>query len=1066
MNLKLNRFLVLFLALMSQIMFAQERVVSGTVSDNAGLPLPGVSVLVKGTKTGTQTDLDGKFSIKATPSQTLVFSYIGMKTQEVVANSGTLKVKLKDDSVELGEVVITGAVGIKKKKSAVTSSYSTVSSDELKEASNPDVVRSLVGKVSGLTINNTTNGVGGANSIRIRSMLSFTGNTEALVVIDNVISTANVLASLPPDTIENVTVLKGAQGAALYGSQGKQGVVLVQTKKGAKEEALTVSFNSAIDIENVSFVPERQQKYGQGWYNVRDPQENGGWGPLLDGTVGQVGLPDANGDIIEAPYSALGNDEIKKFYQSGTILQNNLNVGAGGADSYINLNLGNLRRSFIVEGDNLNRNTFMLNAGKKLKKLTLGGNVTFTNQRTKQANVNAATSRSDYTLLTNLLQTPTNVPIEKFKDRGLYGWNGYYQNPYWARDNNRLEETNNFINLGLNAGYEFNKHIEVLYNGSLQLRNIDQISYANEGISPDTADGSFSSPSEFYQSKFGSTYYYGDLMLNFNYDLSEKTKVKFNIGQNVQYDYSNRISQGGTNLKVAGQYNISNVVNPAVPSTLDNKTIQTRSTATFLNADFNYSDYLFLNLTGRYEGNSVASVGNQFYFYPSAGVSFIPTRAFSSLEDKSTLSNLKVYANYTKVGSLDPVQAYDILNLGSISGGFPFTNTGNSYNDSYLITDPNIKPETYTTLEGGINFGFFKNKITLDVAGYITNTNDLITNASLGTTTGLEKKKTNSGKLKGKGIEIDLGFAPISTPNFKWNGRVSFSSYDTKVIDAGESSKIVITDTGNSQIDGNISAVEGLSFPYITGTDWKRDDNGRVIVDAQGRPSPDATFKNLGKVTPDYILGLTNSFEYKGIGLSFTMDYRSGGYFLSQTKYNLTWNGHLVDTAEFDRNVGFLYPGSVIDNPATPEIDYISNTSVLTGGNSSLTGSANKTQAYFGQASNLGKHNLIDASAFKVREIAVSYSFPKTMIKKIGLETFKLSLNARNPFVILASGNKGYADPEASNQVNSSTSSAAKDPLRNTNSTLRNTSKNGLGFIGDAQYPSTRTFGFSLNTTF
>ena len=1056
---------MLLLVLIAQLTFAQERVVTGSVSDNTGMPLPGVSVLIKGTKSGTQTDFDGKFSIKASPSQVLVFSYIGMKTQEVAASSTTFSIKLKDDSVELGEVVVAGAVGIKKKRSAVTSSYSTVSNQELKAASNPDAVRSLVGKVSGLTINNTTNGVGGSTSIRIRSMLSFTGSTEALVVIDNIISTADILATIPSDLIENVTVLKGAQGAALYGSQGKQGVVLVTTKKGAKNEALTVTLNSALDIEKVSFVPERQQKYGQGWYNLQDPQENGGWGPLLDGSMKQVGLPDADGNVIMAPYKSLGNDEIKKFYQTGTILQNNLNISAGGADGYVNLNLGNVRRDFILDGDGLNRNTVVLTAGKKINKFTVGGTFTFTNQRTKQANVNAATSRSDYTLLTNLLQAASNIPIEQFKDRGLYGWNGYYQNPYWAKDNNRLEETKNYINLGINAGYEINKNIELTYNGSVQLRNNNQISYANVGISPSTADGGFDSPSEFYQSGLSSTYYYGDVMANFNYDLSELVKLKFNVGQNMQYNYSKRISQGGLNLEIPGVYNIANVLNPALPSTLDNRTIETRSTATFVNADLSYENYLFLNLTGRYEGNSVAKVGKQFYFYPSAGLSYVATNSIEALKDKSTLSSLKLYANYTEVGSLDPIAAYDILDLGYYATGFPFGSNGSSYNDNYTPTDPNIKPEKYKTFEGGINFGFLNDRITLDVAGYLTRTSDLITEASTSTASGLLNKTTNNGELEGKGMEIDLAVMPFNTPTFKWNARLSYTSNDTKVISSGDTDKVVITDSGNSNINGDISAVKGLPFPYITGTDWMRDEQGHVIVDAQGRPTPDATFKNLGKVTPDYILGLTNSFEYKGIGLSFTMDYRTGHHFLSQTKYNLTWNGHVVESGEFDRNVGFLYPGSVIDNPATATVgDYIPNTSVLTGGFSSLSGAANRTQAYFNSASGVGSFNLIDATAFKVREIAVSYSLPKRIIEKAGIETFKLSLNARNPFIILADGNRGYADPEASNQINTSTSSAAKNP--NPNSTLTNTSRNGLGFIGDAQYPSTRTFGFSINTTF
>jgi TonB-linked SusC/RagA family outer membrane protein len=1065
MKLKFNGFLVLLLVLVAQITFAQERFVSGVVSDNAGMPLPGVSVLVKGTKSGVQTDFDGKFTIKATSSQVLIFSYIGMKTKEIVANSSKVNVILQGDSQILAEVVISGAVGIKKKKAAITSSYSTVDGKELSVASNPDIARSLVGKVSGLTINGTTNGVSGTNSIRIRSMLSFTGNTEALVVIDNVISTADILSAIPSDAVEDVTVLKGSQGAALYGSQGKQGVVLVRTKKGKNKESLSVSFNSSVDIEEINFVPERQQKYGQGWYSVRDPQENGGWGPLLDGTVGQVGLPDADGNIIEAPYTALGNNKIKEFYQTGAIYQNNLNVNLGGENSFFNFNLGNVTRNFILEGDGLNRNTFVMTAGKKVNNFNIGGTFTFTNQSTKQANVNAQTSRSDYTLLSNLLQTAANVPIDQFKDRGLFGWNGYYMNPYWAKDNNRLEEIRNYINLGINTDYTFNKHFNLSYNGSVQIRHNNQISYANEGLSPATADGGFDQASEFYQSNFDSTYYYGDFLANFNYELTDKIGLKFNLGLNQQYSNQNRISQGGTNLEIPGNYNIKNVLNPAVPATLNNNIFTTKSIATFGNFDFNYEDYLFFNFTGRYEGNSVASIGNQFYFYPSAGLSYIATKAISKLKDQTTMSNLKAYVNYSVIGSLDPVGAYDILDLAVGATGFPFPATGNSYQNQTSITDPNIKPETYTTFEGGLNFGFLNDRLTLDLAAYQTTTEDLITNASVSFTTGDAFQKTNAGKLKAIGYEVDLGFTPIKTENFNWTGRFSYFANETKVIDAGESTKVVLTTTADSQsqINADVSGVEGQSFPYITGTDWARDASGNVIVDSQGRPSPDSTFKNLAQATPKYILGFTNTFNYKGLGLSFTMDYRTGHYFLSQTKYNLTWNGHLVESAEFDRNVGFIYPGSVIDDPSTAVVgDYIPNTSVLTGGFSSLTGNANRTQAFYGQASNLGAHNLVDATAFKVREISLSYSISKKLLDKTGFETLKFSVNARNPFIILAKENRGYADPEASNQVNSSTSNASRTPT----GTLTNTSRNGLGFIGDAQYPSTRTFGFSINTTF
>jgi len=1049
-----------------QLSFAQEKTVKGVVTDASGA-MPGVNVVVKGTQRGVSTGFDGSYSIKASQGEVLVFSFMGMNDVfRTVDASGVFNVKMQDDAKQLETVVVT-AVGIKKRPDAITSSSQVVGSKELTQASNPDVVRSLAARVSGLQINGTSNGVDGGNSIRIRSMLSLTGNTEALVVIDNVISNATTLASLPSSVVTSVTVLKGAQGAALYGSQGKQGVILVQTKKGSKSESLTVAFNSSADIEEINFVPERQQRYGQGWYNSYDPQENGGWGPLFDGEIRQVGLPLEDGSIIEAPYSALGNDNIKKFYTTGQIFQNSINVNAGGETGYFNLNMSNLRRSFILEGDNFNRNNVVLTAGKNYKKLTLGGTFTFTNQKTKQADVNAATSRGDYTLLTNLLQTASNIPIELFKDRGLYGWNGYYQNPYWAKDNNRLNSTNNFINLGLSAAYDFTKNISLSYAGSVQMRNVNQISYANEGITPSIADADFSNAASFFQSNFGSTFYYGDLIANLNYELTDKIGMKINLGQNMQYNYSKRFSQGGSNFEIPGFYNITNVLNPAIPTTLNNNTFVNTSVATFINADFNYSDYLFLNATSRYEGSSVAPKGDQFYFYPSVGLSFVPTKAFSGLKDKSTVSNIKVYGNYSKVGSFDPVLPYEFSNQGAIATNFPFPNTGASYNDLISITDFAIKPEMYTTLEAGINLGFFNNRLTLDVAAFKTGVKDLISNVSVGSATGLFNKKGNIGELEGKGLEVDLGFTAFNTPSFKWNGRMSYSSSDTKVISVDNNGKddnsVIIFNGGNSGIDANISAVEGHSYPYITGTDWTRDASGNIIVNAQGRPTPTSTFQNLGRVTPKYILGLSNNFEYKGIGLGFVLDYRTGHNFISKTKNNLTWNGHLVDSAEFDRDLGFLIPNSVIDNPATATVgDYIPNTDVLTGGFYSLTGNANRTQAYYGLASNLGSHNMVDATALKVREIVLSYSLPKKALGNSGIESFKVSFNARNPFVIFAKDNRGYADPEASGQVNNNNSNAA----RTANGTLTNTSRNGLGFIGDAQYPSTRTFGLSVNATF
>jgi len=1035
-----------------QFSFAQEKTVTGTITDGK-LPLPGANVVIKGTKGGVSTDIDGKFSIKAKSGDVLVVSFTSYDTKTItIGAANNYSLSLKENSKLLDDVLITGALGIKKKKDAVTATSQTIGNSELKLASNPNVVSSLVGKVSGLTISNTSNGVGGNSSIRIRSMLSVGGNTEALVVIDDVISTADVLASLPPDAVSNVTVLKGAQGAALYGSQGKNGVIIVATKKGTANEKLIVSVTSSLDVESISFLPKMQNKFGQGWFGTFDKIENGGWGELLDGSIRDVGLTKPDGTQLTTPYSFI-KDNAKGYYKQGQIFQNNINVNVGGADAYVNLNIGSVKRDFMVPGDNSIRNTFIFNGFKKYNKFSLGGTFTFINSNTHQSNT-ASTLQS-------LLQAASNVPIELFNDGTPYGYTVYYKNPFWARDNNRLNQKNNFVNAGINTNYNLNKNVNFSYRGSVQLRNNNQISYSTEQdnlaeVAANNAD--VSQASSFYQSNFTSTYYYGDLMANFNYDINDKLALKFNVGQNMQYNYTNRLSQGGKNLDVPGWYNIQNVKNPDLPNTLRNVEFDDRNIAYFANADLSYKDYLFFNATYRVEANS--KLGNTYYKYPSAGVSFVPTKTLEFLKNKSTLNYLKVYANATSVGSADPLNTYALTDVSGLAAGYPYSGIGNSYNNFTSLTNPKIKPEQYTTIEAGANFGFFNNKLTFDASVYQTTTSNLITSSSLSPTSGLTSLVDNVGELKAKGVELDLGFNPIKNKNFSWTGRFSFTSYDTKVTKVSDlSNQVVVYDISNdTNINASIVALEGESFPYIIGTDVTRDTNGNVIVNGTtGAVSENPTYKKLGKVTPDYILGLTNTLNYKGIGLSFALDYRTGNHFISESKYELTWSGKDVSTIDWDRATGTILPGSVIANTAAPGT-YIPNTTVITGGNYTSS-SDNRTQSYYTTLASTGANNLIDGTALKIREISLSYSLPNSLIQSTGLSGLKISVNARNPFILFAKDNRYYSDPEASSQYNGSTENSSRRATGNT-------SANGIGFSQIEQYPSSRTYGFSINATF
>nr|WP_315167266.1 SusC/RagA family TonB-linked outer membrane protein [uncultured Flavobacterium sp.] len=1031
MKLKFNGILVLLVVLMAQLTFAQERSVSGVVSDNAGLPLPGVSVLVKGTKTGTQTDFDGKYSIKASSSQVLIFSYIGMKAQELIASSSTLNVKLKDDSVQLENVVV-GALGIKRTRNSVTSASQVVSSKELTQAANPNVVQSLVGKVSGLQINKTSGGVNGGTRIVLRGSRSITGNNEALIVIDNAISTAAALQQLPPELIESLNVLKGAQGAALYGEQGVNGVILVSTVKGAKDGGkLVVSVNSAIDFETVAYVPTTQKKYGQGWFGAHDPTENGSWGELFDGVNRDTGLPQADGNSLSFPYSYI-KDNVKQFYQTGTTYQNGFSLNAGSSDSYVLLSANKLKTEFVVNGDVLERNSFLLKAGKTLGKFSIDANVNYNYQRSSETSPG---------LLSDLIQTPGNIPISQFANSGNEGhWTVYYKNPYWTLNNNRSDATRSFVNAIAALKYEINKNINVTYTGNVQFNNRDSQSHINsykENAFLVSIGANRDQTSEYFASQSFTRNFYGDFLVNLNYDLTDDLNLKANIGTNMQDNYFRVTSQGGTNLDIPGFYNIKNVLSPSNPSALDNRVVKNNRIDALANVDLAYKDYLFLNGTVRQALTSTLPVANNKFTYYSGGASFIPTIAFEGLKSE-TFNYAKIAASYTKVGNASSVGTYAINEIGVSPTGFPYGNLG-SYIANQNPTDKNIKPEFVTTTELDVNLGFFNNRITLDGSIYKAETTDLITAATASSASGLATAQTNIGDMTTTGFEIDLGLAPVRTKNFNWNLRASYSTNKSVInsLAEGASEINLLTDAATGT---GIFAQVGQEFPLIKGTTFVKDANGGIIVNAQGLPSRTSSNSILGKATPDYILGLTNSFEYKGLKLTVVMDYRAGHDIISATKYNLTWPGRLEESADFDRDNGFIMPNTVIETAPGSGV-YTPNTTVA----SAKGYGTNGVIDYYDALSRTGEHNVIDASAFKVRELALSYSLPTTLIKRIGLTSLKFGVNARNPFVVLSKENKGYTDPEAS---------------------INGSGGNGIGYSNTGQYPSTRTVGGSINLTF
>ena len=1037
MRSKFKWILTLLVAFSMQFSFAQEKTITGVISDASG-SLPGVNVVVKGTTRGASTSFDGSYSIKAKVGETLVYSFMGMnEISRVVGAENVINVSMQESAKELDAIVVT-ALGVKRKVDAITSTYAVVKAEELNRAANPNAVQGLIGKVSGLQINTTNSSVNSENRVVLRAPRSITGNNQALVVIDGAISSLGTFQQLPPEIISSVNIMKGSQGAALYGSDGVNGVIIVTTKKGSSEK-FTVGITSAIDFTDIAYVPEQQLRYGQGWDGKHAIQENGSWGPEFDGALFPAGLPQADGSYITTPYSPTKNN-LKNFFNTGVLIQNGISINGGTMETgYVSFSANRQTNEFILKNDNLKRNSFLFKAGKKIGKFSLEGNFNYITTRVKQAQSG---------LYTELLDTPSNISIKRFENSGNEGhWNTYNLNPYWLRDNQRELSSSSLLAAIVTLDYEVNKNISVKYLSNLRLNMTDDSAYNNayqDKINPLFGGLDASVIGEFATETTFRRRYYGDLFVNFNYELAKNLTFTGILGNNMQDDYTKNNSAGGQNFAVPGVYNANNILSPytatqtsLLGAALRNNSFQSRKLGVFANIDLGYKEFVFLNATARNDWSSVFKKSGNSFFYPSIGMSFIPTKAFESIKGK-VLNYMKLSASYSNVGNDTAIGAYRINQLGSLGVGYPLGGQ-NSYVQQLVQGDFNIAPEFVATKEAAASFGFFNDRITLDASYYQSTTTDLITDVTLPSPTGFIRILKNAGNMETNGFEIDLGFTPIKSKDprgFRWENKLNFTTYKSVVTKVSDDSKQVSLRQPFNFV--GIFAEEGQEYPLIKGTTYLKDDFGRAILNAAGLPSIDPQQKILGKVNPDYILGLNTSIAYKGFRLSATMDYRTGHQFFSNAKRSLTQTGNTLETAA--NRTGFILPNSSFDYNGDGTIQANeANTSVVTGaaGVPSIIGYYNNFYV------NSGENLVIDATAFKVREATLSYSFAKDAIQRTGLNSLTVSVNARNPINIFSKQNRNYNDPETSE-----------------------TTGNAGGLAFNDRYPAQSSYGFALNLTF
>lgn len=1024
---------LLLFAFVGSSLHAQGLEVTGTVtSADDGSALPGVSVVVPGTTIGAVTDFNGQYSIVVPEDGTsLMYSFVGMVTQDVPIEGRTvIDVVLESSTTELDEVVVT-ALGIKREKREVVYQTQKVVDEDLTAVAPTRAASALAGKVAGLQINVQDNGVNPSTQILLRGLRSVSQSNSALIVIDGSIATQGAFDDLNPNDIANISVLKGATAAALYGSKAGNGALIVTTKAGEAGQKLTVGVITAYTAEKVAYMPKFQTEYGTGWEGAYDPIENTGWGPRFDGTLRQIGPTMPEDYVLETqmvPYAPV-KDNLLNFYETGDTWSNTVYVTGSKDNSKFYVSVGDQRADGIIPQDQYRRNTVRVNASKRVGKIELSANTSFLTD--DQDIVGSTIGDQDRPLYWFVLNTPPNIPLSEYWDwsnPASYGhadnyFNAYYQNPYWGIGTNRnLDKTNRF-----NGNVQMSWDMLDWLNFTARVAANNTWGYGKNWRAYQDYDHDLqpyhSTVSSFVEdSEFQSARYTADALLTGEYTFAEDITVKGILGANVNTQDYSYMSIRANNLSIRGFYDISNGTGtPAVNKNEEQK----RDFGFFGDVTVGYKNWLFLNATGRNDWTSTLADGNNSYFYPAFGLSFVFTDAIPALNNNNILTFGKLTAsNATVYNDLAP---YRINESYSQSAGFPFGDV-NGFFLSGTAVDANIKKEKLNTQEIGLNLGFLNGRVWFDGSYFITNTTDLITFTTPSDASASTSFLTNIGKLSGSGVELSLGGSVLKMGDFQWDVNINYTRDQTIVEEIYEGlDEIAISTTGQV----GVYAVVGERFPQMKANVYQRDPDGRIIVDpVSGWPLEEEELESMGSTRPDYILGLNTLVSWKGLSLMATYDYRTGHVYYDQGSDAMQFPGRSLEGVSSNRQ-DFVIPNSVIE---TSEGVYVENTNVQAAGG---------RQSYWTDVYDNVKENYVrDAAAAKIRELALNYTLPSKILAKAPVSKVTIGLIARNPFTWLPPDNI-FSDPE-----------------------FNNTNSNAIGIGGYFQGPPTKSYGFTVNIEF
>lgn len=1026
---------------------AQERTVTGTVKGkDDGLPLPGVSVRIKGTTSGTQSGPNGVYSIKVPGNNTvLVFTYIGYSTQESnVGSRSSLNITMSTDANQLSEVVVT-ALGIERQKKELGYAATTVSEAVVNRANPVNLANGLQGKVSGLNVSSLNNGVFENVRINLRGIRSLTGNNNPLLVVDGVPAELNYLSSLNPNDIENVSILKGSSSAAIYGPDARNGVIVVTTKKGTADKPI-ITFSNSTQLQNVSFFPKLQNQFGSGGSGHYDPIENWSWGPAFDGTMRRLGPILADQDSQVVRYSALP-DERKSFFNTGTVIQNDVSFTA--KNFYLSAQDAVIHG--IVPDDRNRRTGVRMNTSREYGnfRATFNTNYIQQNYNTYDADqqetyFSEQNSGNNEGLMNLIFNTQANVPLTSYKDiesNKFAQFNNYYNdyglNPYWAIDNWRKEGRREDLITNLDLNYRPSDWLSLTYRAALTTNTTIERSYSKGEIP--TAYGVDERGFTLVRSTVEERAYKlqrlsSELFANLNKQVTDDFKLTGVVGTYVRQNQSRNTLVGANNLVVPGLYNIDHSTGQLSGSSSERKT---RLFSIYANAGVSYRGWANLEVTGRNDWTSVLAIGNNSYFYPGVSGSLVLSDALPAFQNSEALSYLKLRAAWNKTGNAD-ISPYLLAPTFSQILGYPYGSLpGYTANNTYYTRG--LKPEFIESTEVGIETGFLKGRINVEATFFNQNNTDQIVGVRVSESSGYNRAYVNAASFVNKGVELDLRFTPLfSFPNGRVEFRANATYNDSKVENIyNDLDELAI---GGYTIAGNFAVKNEPAF-VLKANDYLRDSEGRIIVDSKtGLPSSDPTLKSFGRTMPDWIIGFNPSVKWKSFSLSGLLEFKGGHVMYNGYGPGMAWTGVSEATAYNDRKP-FILPNSSIMDPNNPG-SFIANTSVPV---------AVPQDFYTGVYGDVYSNFITSANSWRLREVSLSYDFPEKLLSgQKYIKGLSIALTGRNLFLWVPKANV-YQDPD----FNSFNYDAAIGSTNNT-----------VGVTSSQVNPPVRTFGANVTVRF